>query len=259
MAIRRLSALFAAGFIACAGTALADPITFAQVSENGTANGLTWTNNGSGAATLNTATAGGDAVTFSYQNISGLAPDLTGNLSAVMTINGGAGVTTTAPASQSLVGAQLFDAQAINAPLTISYNLAKAINGQSNLLTITITPNTPGADGLIIAGQNGGTGASSSTSQPTSPAASYTMSFTSSFLNFALNDPITAGYGYSSVDPMLDIAADGLLASFMAEFTGTFSSGLSPILVPEPASLALFGVGLVALGAMLRMRKHRTA
>jgi hypothetical protein len=256
MIVRQVSALLAgAAFTVCAGSAMADPITFAQVSENGTANGLTWSNNGAGAATLNTSTAGGDLVSFSYQNIAGLAPSLQGNLSAVMSINGGAGVTTTA-AANSVAG---YDFQAINAPMTISYNLTNPVGGQSNLLTITITPNTPGASGMTVFGQNGGTGAASSTSQPTVPASSYTMSFTSSFLNFALNDPITAGFGFSSVNPMVEIASDGLLASFIAEFTGTFSSGLSPILVPEPASVALFGVGLIGLAAVVRLRKPQAA
>jgi hypothetical protein len=252
MTVHRVCALLAgAAFIGCAGTAKADPVTFAQVSESGDVNGLTWSNNGSNAGTLNTSTASGDAVNFSYQNVAGLAPGLSGNLSAIMTINGGAGVTTTATA----FAAYGYDFQAINAPMTIGYNLANPIYGQTNLLTITITPNTPGANGMVISGQNGGTGASSVTSQPTTPASSYTMTFTSAFLNFELNDPITAGYSFSSVDPMLDIASDGFLDSFMAEFTGTFSSGISPVLVPEPGSIAVFAVGLIGLAALFRPRK----
>jgi hypothetical protein len=252
--IRALAVFVCAAGVAVAGAAHADPTTFAQVSEGSLGDGVTWTNNGAGTGNLNTTTAGGDIVSFQYENVSGLGAGLSGTLTAIETINGGAGASTTALAVQTTALGTTTDYQAFNSPMTISYNLAKPIDGQTNLLTISIVPNAPGENGMIISGANGGTGASSSTSVPTSPAATYTMTFTSAFLNFSLNDPITAGYSYSSLDPMMLIGLDGLLNSFTAEDTGTFSSEIAPLVVPEPASFAILGVGLIGLGAMGRRR-----
>jgi len=243
-----------AAFSALASAAMAGPVTFAQMSEGNSGDGIVWTNNGNGTATFNTATAGGDPVQFSFSNIAGLAGALTGSLSAIETINGGAGVTTSALAT-SAAG---FDFQPINAPLTISYALATPIGGQTNLLTITITPNTQGALGMVFSGQNGGSGASSSTSQPTSPSSSYTMTFSSAFLEFAANASINASFSYSSLDPEMLIGADGLLNSFSAEDTATFSANPTPLFVGEPASRSVLAVGLVGLCAM-RRRRHVSA
>jgi hypothetical protein len=247
--------VFCAAAILCAlaGGAAAGPVTFAQVSEGSTGDGVTWTNNGAGTGTLNTTRPGGDNVTFDFSNVPGLAGALSHPLEAIETINGGLGVSTTALATT----AGGYDFQAINAPMTISYTLAKPIDGQTNLLTITITPNAPGASGLIFSGQNGGSGASSSTSQPTLPAASYTMRFSSAFLDFPANASISAAFSYSSLDPMMLIGADGLLNSFTAEDTGTFSSEPSPFLVREPASLSVLATGLIGLCALRRSRRMR--
>jgi hypothetical protein len=231
-----------------AGPAAAGPLTFAQVSEGGTGDGVIWTNNGAGAATLNTATPGGDAVSFSFGNVAGLSSALSGPLSAIETINGGAGVTTTAP-TLSLAG---YDLQAINSAMTITYSLVTPVDGQTNLLTITITPDSTGANGMVFAGQDGGSGASSSTSQPTAGGATYTMSFSSAFLDFDLAHPISADYSYSSLDPAMTIAADGLLEGFTAEDTATFSATATASDVSEPASLGLLLAGMLGLYAMRR-------
>jgi hypothetical protein len=240
----------AAVLCAAAGAAAAGPVTFAQVSEGSTGDGVTWTNDGSGIGTLNTTRPGGDRVTFDFSNVPGLSSALSHPLAAIETINGGLGVSTTALATT----AAGYDFQAINAPMTISYTLAKPIDGQTNLLTITITPNTPGANGLIFSGQNGGTGAASSTSQPTMPAASYTERFSSAFLDFPANASISAAFSFSSLDPTMLIGLDGLLDSFTAEDTGTFSSEPSPFLVREPASLSVLAAGLLGLCALRRRR-----
>jgi len=234
-----------------AGTALAGPVTFAQVGESSSGNGVVWTNDGTGSATLNTARAGGDQVTFTFTRQAGVGPELSGPLQAVETINGGAGVTTTAQAT----GVFGLDTQPINAAMTISYRLATPIDGQTNLLTITITPTSAGSIGMVFAGQNGGSGASSSTSLPTVPPASYTMAFSSAFLDFAPGESISAGYSYSSLDPMMLIGADGLLNDFTAQDTATFSAYILSQPVREPASLGMLAVGLIGLCALRRGRR----
>jgi hypothetical protein len=250
--IRTVTAMVGLASFGLASAALADPVyTVAQVEESG-GNGLTWTNNGT-SSTLNTSVAGGDAVSFTYgTGISGLSPDLSGTLSAIETINGGAGVTTSTPASTGVIGGVAYDTQAITSAITISYTLATPIDGMTNLLTITVTPNTPSSGGMVLSGQDGSSGGSLYASYP--PSTTYTESFSSSFLDFPASDIVTASYGLSALSPMMMIAADGMLASFTADDVGTFSSSLQPIAVSEPASFAVLAMGLLGLGFLVRRR-----
>jgi hypothetical protein len=252
MRYRRTRAILLAGVLCTvAGAAAADPVTFAQVSEGTAGNGIIWTDNGNGSATMNTATPGGDLVSFSFGSIPGLANPLTGQLQAVETINGGLGVTTTA-AALTVLG--FLDVQPINAAMTISYTLVTPIDGLTNLLTVTIDPDSPGDTGMVFSGQAGGSGASSSNSQPFSGPQTYTMSFSSAFLDIVLTEPISADFSYSSLSPAMQIGSDGLLGSFSAEDTATFSAAVFPADVQEPASFGLLIVGAMGLCA-LRVRR----
>jgi hypothetical protein len=255
--IRTVTALVGLASFGLAGAAFADPVyTVAQVEESG-GNGLTWTNSGT-YSTLNTSVAGGDAVSFTYgTGIAGLSPDLSGTLSAIETINGGAGVTTSTPAATGVIGGVAYDTQAITSAMTISYTLANPINGMTNLLTITITPNTPSSGGMVLSGQDGSSGGSLYASYP--PSSTYTESFSSSFLDFPTSDIVTASYGLSALSPMMMIAADGMLGSFTADDVGTFSSSIQPIAVSEPASFAVLAMGLAGLGFLVRRRGFTAA
>jgi len=247
---RTRAVFLGAAMSAVTGAAAADPVTFAQVNEGSAGNGILWTNNGNGTATMNTAAPGGDLVSFSFGSIPGLANPLSGPLQAIETINGGAGVTTTAP-TQTLLG---FDIQAINAAMTISYNLVTPIDGLTNLLTVTITPDQPGDTGLVFSGQGGGSGASSSTSQPFAGQPTYTMSFSSAFLDIVLTQPISADFSYSSLSPAMQIGSDGVLNSFSAEDTATFSAAVFPAEVQEPASFGVLIAGVIGLCALRKSR-----
>ena len=158
---------------------------------------------------------------------------------------------TTSLAAQSFMGA---DFQSISGALTISYKLAGAAAGSNNLLTITIVPNTSSSAGLTFSGSDGGTGASSSTSNTGAQSAGYTETFSSDFLKFTTGSTITAGYAFSALLPDLAIAGDGMLASFGADLTGTFSSDPPPQYILEPGSLAIVGLGLAALTMVVRRR-----
>ncbi len=249
--IRRLTTLAGLAIPMVSGLAQATPVTFAQVTDTDSGNGLSWVNDGNGSGTLNTDMAGGDAVNFTFQNIAGLPAYLSGQLSAMETINGGAGVTTTAQASQASIGGAIYDTQALNAPLTLSYRLPGG-GAFSNLLTVTIVPNATGANGLVLTGIDGGTGGGATASNKSRPAPTYTETFTSDFLRFPTGSTITASLSFSALIPEFAIDPDGLLSSFGADVVGTFSADPPPTFVPEPASLALLGLGLLGLTFVLR-------
>jgi hypothetical protein len=237
--------------LSLAAPAYAGSVTTFAVTTDVQSNDITWTENANGiGGTLNTA-AGGNSVQFQYEHIAGLQSYLQGTLNAVEYINGGAGVSTSAVATQD---ANYNDSISINSAFTISYLLATPVNvgGQmlSNLLTATITPVTSGA---TLAGTDGGTSATYSAS--TNIHNLYTVSFSSSFLNFGsgVGNSYSVSLAFNSVTPGFNLSGSDI-ASFVADLVGTFAANPVPTSIPEVPSAALLIIGMAAVGVASRRR-----
>jgi len=102
----------------------------------------------------------------------------------------------------------------------------------TNFLTATFTDTSAAG---VLGGTLGGTQA-----QLTATGPPQSLLLTSDFAT--LTAPTSMTMGFSNVTPPFGIAADGSIASFTAQNTGTFGATITPI--PEPATL---GMGCMAL------------
>ncbi len=209
-------------------TAKAQTVTFAQFN-NDLSQQIVFTNNTTN-ATFGTV-SGGAAVSFRYQNISGLPPSLTGFQSAHLTITS----TTTTPATTAAGNIT----QSMNQTVTIAIirdTAAPILTGtgsRRNLLTAVVTTNTSPPD--IV----GGTGGQSATfSASTTPQ---NVTYSSDFINFSTTTQRNFSFSFSAVSPGLNLGAGNFLQSFTADATGTFASNPVPTYTPPTAASVVIG------------------
>lgn len=256
--------------LAAVPAAWAVPVTFAQFTEMQTGSPT-----GSGApqnivfyqaangrsGLLNTAdTKAGDNVFFSFLGYDNLPEGLLGQQRAHLKINGGAGVTTTAPVVSSASPATgMLLSQPFNGEFTLSFTRDTpfvptfgplAGRGLTNLLTVTLGP----LDGVnpVLSGYS-----KTKALAGTFDKNLVKLTYSSDFLDFSKVDDRNAAVSFSAVVNSL-LQQGSFLRSFRADMTGTFAADPAPILlvgypVPEPASVALFGAGVLGL-ALVRRR-----
>ncbi len=199
--------------------------TFAQFTERVGGQDFVFTNRGT-FASFETV-AGGSPVSFTFLNVTGLPAELQGPQNARVFVV----ASTTAPATTT---AGNRTSQPFNSTFTIEILRDTPFNGNRNLLTATVTPNTTPAD---LSGDQGATSAAFTASTPVQ-----NVTFTSSFINFAGSTSRDLGLAFSSVQPIFSLGTI-FLNSFTAAGAGTFATNqfLTFQLAPTAATVSVSG------------------
>lgn len=241
--------------IATAPIASADPVTFAAFTQTSATKAFTWNNNrqapaaaGCAAGALCSTLTGSTTVNFDFfEEVipGGLATELEDNQLATLTVS----ATTTAAAS-GLGGAFVLQPGISG---TISFTRNTPLNGLSNLLTVTFQ----NAD--ISARINDSTATMNGSAPP-----DMQVIFSSDFLDFSETTARGFSLSLASLTPSYNLfptwnGTGGFpgdarqLRDFVATLSGQFSSDPPPIgEIPEPTSMALMGLGLLAIAGTSR-------
>jgi hypothetical protein len=152
-------------------------------------------------------------------------------------------------------------------PSTPDFLTLNAISDGAAFLvgTVNVAQHFDGTFSIRTAAGGGGTnllsGAFTDLLLGTGPSATITVgappdlaSFTSDVIDLgSLGPPVAVSFSFANVTP--PVGLDGnTLASFTSGVSGLFSA--EPIPTPEPAGLALFGLGLLGLGFVRRQSRR---
>jgi len=225
--------------------------------------GFTQTQSGSPIVSSNVdgSITGSAKVSFSYSNVGALIPAvLNSPIAATVTVN----IQTAQSVVQFGVGSStsFFEAYdsatiAVIADNTIS-NIASGIAGK-NLLTLTITdPNVASILALKGTVANPDKTPNFSGSGDYSSSGPSQLKYTSDFLPFASMSNYTGSFNVGFILQSGLSKAGNFFGGNTASIGAQFSSEPPPT-VPEPASIALVGLGLIAAPVVLRRRRQASS
>jgi len=219
--------LAVAAVLAAAAPAHATGVQFATFTQT-TGSPFSFSNNAT-AATFSTTAA--TNINFAFTAASGQD---TSARSATLSLSS----TTTATARSATFGGSTFVDQNINGANNV-LSIRDNATGR-NLLTLTFTGD--------ITGQAG----SSNANLAGDSAVGNTVTYTSDFVSLGSTGSFLIGL--PTIAPPLSAVPGSFLTSFITDALGSFSD-TSVAAVPQPASVAMFGTGLVATALLLARRR----
>jgi hypothetical protein len=232
-------------FAIFAGCAAANSITFAQFTNNGAQN-FTLMNMPDGSQTISVS----DNVLFSYSNIPGLPPEVTGPLAATFTLTAtsdqNVGVVTIVSTNYAYIGG-------FNGSFAFTAQ-GGGYNGHTNLLSGTFKNQT------VLLGVQGGQSASFSDSTNSSNTSeveffSDVVQFAQRQQNFSIS--LSSIFDTEQGDAGFNVGGAGV-DNFNAAATGTFASDPAPVFADEGVAFGYIGIGLVLLAGMAMVRRRMT-